>query len=102
VDNPLWTEVALYDADSGTLVVPEALGTVDYFLADDERLGVHPMLRALPPRKALGGLTVERILVGHGEGVTSDASPALAAALRNSRRNAPKLYLQTARDLLPV
>jgi len=102
VDNALWTEVALYDADSGTLVVPEAVGTVDYFLADDERLGVHPMLRAFPPRRALGGLSVDRILVGHGEGVSTDARAALDAALRNSRRNAPSLYLGTVRDLLPV
>ncbi|WP_135820699.1 hypothetical protein [Halostella litorea] len=102
VDNPLWSEVALYDAESGTLVVPEAVGTVDYFVADGEGLGVHPMLRAFPPRKALGGLAVERVLVGHGEGVSSDAAPTLAAALRNSRRNAPKVYLQAARGLLPV
>jgi len=102
VDNPVWTEVALYDADAGTLVVPEAVGTVDYFVTDDERLGVHPMLRALPPRSALGGLSVDRILVGHGEGVTTDAASALATALRNSRRNAPGLYLKTVKDLLPV
>ena len=102
VDNALWTEVALYDAESGTLVVPEAVGTAEYFSTGAATLGVHPALRALTPRAALGGLTVDRILVGHGEGVFTDASARLDAALRNARRTAPELYLRTARDLLPV
>jgi len=102
VDNPLWREVALYEDDSETLVVPEAVGTVDYYRTGPERLGVHPMLRALPPRDALGGLSVDRLLVGHGEGVSTDAERALDTALRNARRTAPELYLQNVRDLLPV
>ena len=87
VDNALWTEVALYDADSGTLVVPEAVGTADYFSTG---------------AAALGELSVERTLVGHGEGVFTDASARLDAALRNARRTAPELYFRTVRDLLPV
>ncbi|PSQ27006.1 hypothetical protein BRD03_08340 [Halobacteriales archaeon QS_9_68_17] len=102
VDNALWTEVALYDADSGTLVVPEAVGTADYFSTGAAALGVHPALRAVPPRAALGELSVERTLVGHGEGVFTDASARLDAALRNARRTAPELYFRTVRDLLPV
>ncbi len=102
VDNRLWTEVALYDADSATLVVPEAVGTVEYFTAGAATLGVHPALRAFPPRAALGGLAADRILVGHGEGVFTDASARLDAALRNARRTAPELYAKTVRDLLPV
>ena len=50
VDNPFWQEAALFDGE--TLVVPESLGTASYFRAPGERLGVHPMLRALPPRSA--------------------------------------------------
>jgi hypothetical protein len=102
VDNPFWREVALYDSDSETLVIPEAVGTVDYYRTGTERLGVHPMLRALPPRDALGGLSVDRLLVGHGEGVSRDADSALDTALQNARRTAPELYLQNVKDLLPV
>ncbi|WP_323190336.1 hypothetical protein [Halostella sp. PRR32] len=102
VDNPIWHEVALYDADSRTLVVPEAVGTVDYFRTGSARLGVHPMLRALPPRDALSGLVIDRLLVGHGEGVSKDAEKALDAALRDARRTAPELYLKNAKKLLPV
>lgn len=92
VDNRLWREVALHDPNHGTLVVPEAVGTVDMFTTDDERLGVHPGLRLLPPRTALGNLSPDRILVGHGPGVFDDAANALRVALARSRRSAPKYY----------
>jgi len=87
VDNRFWQEAALFDGE--TLVVPEAVGTAEYFTAGDERLGVHPVLRVRPPRGPLGGLGPERIVVGHGEGLAEDATPALAAALSNARRGAP-------------
>lgn len=92
-NNSLWREVALYDREAGTLVVPEAVGTVEFFRAGDERLGVHPALRLFPPKKTLGGLQPSRLLVGHGPGIDDDASGALRDALRSSRKNAPKLYL---------
>lgn len=100
VDNRFWKEVAFTDGE--TLLVPEALGTVDFFLAGEERLGVQPVLRAFPPRDALGGLSPERILVGHGEGVFEGASEALADALSGSRRRMPGLYAKTARQFLPI
>lgn len=92
VDNRLWHEVALYDRDRGTLVVPEAVGSVDFFTTDVERLGVHPALRLFPPRTALGSLSPERVLVGHGPGVFDDAANALRVALARSRKSAPKYY----------
>lgn len=98
--NRFWREVALFDADGGTLVVPEAVGSNELFTTDDERLGVHPVLRLFPPREALGGLEPERVLVGHGPGVFDEAAAALQYALRHSRRNAPKLYGQAA--LMPL
>ncbi|GAB7095142.1 hypothetical protein JCM30237_22950 [Halolamina litorea] len=96
VDNQLWHEVALRDPGTGTLIVPEAVGTADFFLTGDERLGVHPALRLFPPRKALGKLSPDRILVGHGPGVFDDATGALETALSNSRRSAPRYYLGLA------
>lgn len=102
LNNRFWKEVALYDGDGGTLVVPEAVGTAEYFLASGERLGVHPMLRGLPPRSALGGLRPERVLTGHGGGVATDGADALADALSGSRRRMPGLYAKTVRGMLPI
>jgi len=101
VDLPFWQEAALYGEETGTLVVPEALGTAGFFLSGTERLGVHPMLRLFPPKK-LGRLSPERILVGHGGGVLDDATDALVDALGGSRSRAPSLYAKTAREFLPV
>lgn len=94
VSNRGWREVALLDEERSTLVVPEAVGTVDMFTTGDERLGVHPLLRLLPPRDALGGLDPDRVLVGHGPGVFDDAAEALRTALSTSRWNAPRLYVE--------
>lgn len=99
IDNRLWQEAFLYGGDSETLLVPEALGTASFFRTGEERLGVHAALRLKPPR-TLRRLTVERILVGHGRGVFSDAQAALADALDGARRRAPGLYAKTVRDFL--
>ena len=97
---PPWQEVALYDEDGGTLYVPEAVGTSSYMRTASETLGVHPMLRLTPPRRALGGLDPERVLVAHGAGVLTDGGRALAEALDSSRGNAPGLYVKSVRSLL--
>ncbi|MFB6074020.1 MAG: hypothetical protein ABEJ89_03315 [Haloarculaceae archaeon] len=98
-DNPLWREGALYDDDSGALVVPESVGTVPDFLVGSERLGVHPALRLTPPR-TLRQFAPERVLVGHGAGVFEDATAALHDALDNARRRAPRFYAETVRRFL--
>lgn len=98
VDNPAWQEAVLFDGE--TLVVPEALGTVDYFTAPGEHVGVHPMLRLLPP-KALKKYDAQRLLVGHGEGLDEDVPEAIRAALSGSRTRAPKLFLKNAKSFLP-
>lgn len=87
--HPLWREAALFRAADGTLVVPDSVGTAPYFRAPGERLGVSPYQRLWPPRRALGGLAPERLLVGHGPGVLDDAAGALADALDGARRRAP-------------
>ena len=95
LDNRLWSEVALHDPERGTLLVPEAVGTAPHYVARGERLGVHPMLRPLPPRRALSGLDPKRILVGHGKGVHDAAAAELESALRWARQTAPRLYAET-------
>lgn len=97
-DTPVWREAFLHHPEDGTLVVPESLGTASYFLTAGERVGVHPMLRLLPPRE-LVDYDVERVVMGHGEGVMTDAASAIRDAVRNSRRRAPGLYAGTVRDL---
>lgn len=92
VDNRFWREVALYHPGNGTLLVPEAVGTAPHYVVAGERLGVHPALRLRPPRRVLAGYEPERVLVGHGRGVHDDAATALSDALRDARRNAPRLY----------
>lgn len=97
--NRFWQEAALYREDDSTLVVPESVGTATYFLTGTERLGVHPMLRLLPPSK-LRRFEPERILVGHGHGITEDASDALTDAVRGARERTPALYLENLRSFV--
>jgi hypothetical protein len=92
-DHRWWREVALWWPERRALVVPEALGTVAYFLTPGERIGVHPGMRLVPPR-VLDGFDPERVLVGHGppiegDGVAEDVSRAIA----HSRRTLPRLVL---------
>lgn len=100
VDQRFWQETALYHRPTATLVIPEAVGTASYFLAPEERLGVHPMLRAVPPRSALEGFDPNSILVGHGTPVLEDAGTALTTALAGSRRRMPSLVSGVVRDTL--
>lgn len=100
VNNRLWQEVALYDSDEGTLVVAESVGTSDYFLAGEERLGIHPMLRLRPPRTALEQFAPKRVLTGHGDPVLEDATEALTDALAHGRRRTPQLYAGALKSLL--
>jgi len=83
-----WRETALWWPDRRVLVVADALGTVGYFRARGERIGVHPVLRLRPPR-SLRRVFPEHVLTGHGEGVHQEAAHALHEALRTSRRRLP-------------
>jgi len=96
---PFWQEAALFDGE--TLVVPESVGLAEYFVGGNERLGVHPFRRLVPPRKQLGGLGPDRVLTGHGVGVFEDGAEALADALAGARRRAPGAYLRALGAVLP-
>lgn len=99
INNALWQEATLFDGE--TLVVPESLGTVSYFRAPGEALGVHPMLRLKPP-KSLRNHTPERLLVGHGEGIFGNVPGAIDQAISRSRRTAVPLYLKSVAEILGV
>jgi hypothetical protein len=100
VDNRLWQEALLYDEDGGTLIVPEAVGTTEYFRTGTNRLGVHPALRLTPPSK-LKRLSPERLLVGHGEGIHDGATEALHDAVDGARGRTPALYWKNLKMMLP-
>lgn len=102
INNPIWTEYALHDLDGGTLLVPETVGSSSFYCARDERLGIHPALRAFPPRDQLGDLTPDRVLVGHGDPVTVDAAGALTHSLRVARRNAVTAWMGALRAMVRV
>ena len=82
-----WREVALWWPERRILVCADVLGTVPFFRAGDEPIGMHPLLRLWPPR-GLRGLDVQHALVGHGEGVTDGA--AVERALAEARRRLPR------------
>jgi hypothetical protein len=82
-----WREVALWWPERRVLVCGDALGTAAYFLSGPDRVALHPLLRARPPRRQLEGLDPDVMLCGHGEGVFDvDAAAALREAISTSRR----------------
>lgn len=92
-----WKEVALWWPDRRVLVVADALGSVGYFVAPGERLGVHPLLRVVPPRRRLGHVLPETVLCGHGEGVLAGAERPFQEALSTARRRIPGALANGAR-----
>lgn len=97
IRNRLWSEVAIWASAERALIVPEAVGTAPYFRAGDERVGVHPMLRAIPPRR-LAAFEPEHLLTGHGTGMHGRETAAeLHGALDGSRRRIPQAMLSILR-----
>lgn len=91
IDKPKWHEVALWWPEGKTLVVAEAVGSVDAFAVGDGPVGVHPMLRAFGV-SALRGYEPDVLMMGHGAPVTGPATAgALRDALDRSRKDLPKL-----------
>lgn len=83
---PWWREVALWWSAERLLVVPEAVGTNPYFTVGRGAVGVHPMLRMVPPRKLLA-YAPHTLLVGHGRAVRGErATDAVRDAIADARR----------------
>jgi hypothetical protein len=97
VERRRWQERALWWPERQVLVCADVLGTAPYFLAPGDRLAVHPLLRATPPRALFhmsGGQTPRHVLCGHGEGIHGDeASLALAEAVTTARRRIPRYLI---------
>ena len=87
---PGWGEAIAYRRSDATLYVPELLGTAPPYLTGDDRLAVYMLARLAPPTAPFAGLAPERILLGHGTGVFTDATAALAEAFETARRRFPR------------
>lgn len=97
IRNRLWNELALWSVAERALIVPEAVGTAPYFRSGDERIGIHPMLRLLPPR-SLGAYEPQHLLTGHGTGMHGpETAEALRDALDGSRRRLPGALVSIVR-----
>jgi hypothetical protein len=94
---PTGAEAALWWPERRVLVCADALGTVGYFVAPGERLGLHPLLRPIPPRRRLGKVQPEVVLCGHGEGILSGAAAPFQEALSTARRRMPGALANGAR-----
>lgn len=94
----LWQERALWWPAQRIAVVADALGSARYFLAGEEVLGVHPLLRLIPPRQ-LAQLRARVVMAGHGPAVTGRPS-VLAMAVQSSRRRILRYALAAPAHLL--
>ena len=73
------------------------LGTVEAFTAGHGAVGIHPVLRPIPP-KALRGMRPEHLLVGHGPPVTGpDARDGVDWAYAHARSDIPRLFVTVGR-----
>ena len=64
---PGWKETALWWPEHEALIVAEVVGANELYTGGRGAAGMHPMLRALPPR-GLRSYAPRHLLMGHGAG----------------------------------
>lgn len=90
VSRRLWQEVALWWPEERVLVAADSLGTLPFFRAGEEPIGIHPLVRLFPP-KILSGLDPRHVLVGHGLGRHGDqGATEVDDAIAKARRRLPR------------
>jgi len=99
VESRLGSEAALYHQDSATLIVADAVGTVDQFLGRGEKIGMNPIYRLSPPKRLLS-FEPERVFCGHGRGISTDATEALQETVANGRQRIPSAYINAIRSMI--
>lgn len=104
VDSPVvWRESIAYQHATDTLRVADLLSPTPEFRMGDERLGCYLLHRLAPPRAAFEDVEPDRILFGHGTGITEDAPAALDATLADARRHLPRaLVFQLPHQVLAI
>jgi hypothetical protein len=94
---PRWQERALWWEQERALVVAEAIGTAEAFTVGHGVVGMHPLLRALPPG-VLRDYAPEHLLCGHGPAIHGRAArEGVEWAYRHARRDLPRLPRALAR-----
>lgn len=91
-----WTEAIAYRPADRTLRVPDMISSVPEMTVGDERIGCYFFHRFAPPRDVFTDLTPERILFGHGPGISTNATTTLNSALADARRNLPRAVVSQA------
>ncbi|WP_255149046.1 hypothetical protein [Halorarius halobius] len=91
-----WREMVAYRAADGTLRVPDMVSSTSEMTVADERLGCYFAHRFAPPKDAFADVDPERVLLGHGRGISENAAEALDAALDDARRNLPRAVVSQA------
>lgn len=86
----VWRELIAYHHAEKTLRVPDILSPVPEFRMADERVGCYLLHRIAPPRQAFEDVEPERLLFGHGEGISEDAAAALDTTLADARGYLPR------------
>jgi hypothetical protein len=90
---PGWRETALWWPAQAALVVAEVVGTNSLYTGGGEGVGMHIMLRPLPP-KSLRGMRPGHLLVGHGAPVHgTEAASGPEHAYERARRDLPRALL---------
>jgi hypothetical protein len=91
---PAWKETALWWPAHKALIVAEVVGTNDYYTGGAGRVGMHPLLRALPP-SGVRGYEPEHLLMGHGAGLHGpDTADELERAHARARHDLPQVLLK--------
>ena len=88
---PGWHEGVAYRASDGTLYTPDLLST--RWTVGTERISLTLPCRLFPPRELLGDCDPDRILVGHGDGISEGAAMALADTLDGARQRLPRAII---------
>lgn len=99
VDTLTGREAGLYHEKSGTLIVADALGTVDMFCGRGEKLGLNPLYRLNPPKNLLK-FDVDRIFCGHGKGIQKNTESTLKDTLSEARRKTFSAYFKAVKSMI--
>ncbi|MFO7794245.1 MAG: hypothetical protein R6V35_04705 [Candidatus Nanohaloarchaea archaeon] len=92
-------EAGLYNKQTGTIIVADALGTVDFFKGRNEKLGLNPLYRLNPPKNLLN-YDIDRIFCGHGIGIQENTKKTLKNTLDKARRKAPSAYFNAVKSMI--
>jgi hypothetical protein len=95
---PAWKETALWWPEQRVLVVAEIVGTHPITNAGTGAVGVHPMLRLLPP-KSIRGFGAEHLLTGHGPPLHENAETEIERAYSRSIRDIPRAALSMIKSV---